>query len=76
MKDDGEKQLFQPKNSLQNWPGVGAAAKDVSSSQMIVFQLVRQAQKNKWEKQSSQGLGPQCILGKGDAIQPVSICIG
>lgn len=39
---------------------------------MIVFQLVCQAQKNKWEKQSSQGLGPQCILGKGDAIQPVT----
>lgn len=47
MKDDGEEQLFQPKSSHQNWPGVGAAAKDVSSSQMIVFQLVCQAQKIK-----------------------------
>lgn len=47
MKDDGKEKLFQPKNSHQNWPSVGTAAKDVFSSQMIVFQLVCQAQKNK-----------------------------
>lgn len=60
MRDDGKEQEL---TSELAW--VGTAAKDVSSSQMIMCQLVCQEQKNKWEKQSSQRLDLNAFWAKG-----------